>query len=110
MFIANTVKCGPAAGNLPGMINSCSEQTNTSLYCCSACCKHGVVGPEGGGHGTWHWLSASAVHTDGVPTNAPSPNLGSWEHFLSQIISMCVASGGERGSPAQDLCISGKRL
>lgn len=101
MFIANTAKPGPEARNLPGMINSCSEQMNTNLYRWSGCCTRGVVGPEQGdlesGTGCQQVTGGTDTAHGGGPSKCPISQLGLGERLLLKIISTCIASGGEKG-------------
>ena len=77
-FVANTAKCGPAAGSLPGMINSCSEQMNKTLQCWRGAVH---MGRRGQRVGNWNLalvvgksLEAPTRHTERVPAMRQLPS------------------------------------
>lgn len=101
-FVANTAKCGPAAGSLPGMTNSCSEQMNKTLQCWRGA-EH--MGRRGQRMGNWNRTlvvgKSLKAQTPNESLRCTNSHLGFWERFLLKIISTYLASGGERGPPAQ---------
>ena len=61
---------------------------------------------RGWGSGIWHWLLASHRRhrhcTLKESLQCANSQLGFWEGFLLKIISMSIASRGEKWSPAQN--------